>query len=132
MVKVLVVCTGNTCRSPMLWALLKDALVQAGIEAEVESAGLAAMLGQPAAVHAAEEMQARGLSLDEHRVRHVDDVDLSSYDRIYCMSASHAAQLPGASVVGVGDPFGESRDVYTATADQLATVAQDIAHELAS
>ena len=45
--RVLVVCTGNLCRSPLAAALLARDLDRAGIVATIESAGLAAPMGRP-------------------------------------------------------------------------------------
>ena len=84
------------------------------------------------------ESRRRGLTLDDHRATHIDDVDLKSYDRIYCMSQSHAAQLRSRGVDvyivggGIVDPFGKSEAVYARTADQLAKEAQAIASDIAT
>ncbi|MFL5359908.1 MAG: low molecular weight phosphotyrosine protein phosphatase, partial [Myxococcales bacterium] len=67
--RVLMVCTGNICRSPMAQVLLADALKKRGIDVAVESAGLGALVGHPADPIAVKLMQARGLDLSGHRGR---------------------------------------------------------------
>ena len=62
---VIMVCSGNTCRSPMAEALLRRMLP--GVD--VSSAGLYAMNGMPASDGAQREMARRGLSLANHRSR---------------------------------------------------------------
>lgn len=51
MIRILFVCTGNTCRSPMAEGLFRSMAKQSGLEAEVRSAGVAAMDGAPVSRH---------------------------------------------------------------------------------
>ncbi|MDX9839346.1 MAG: low molecular weight phosphotyrosine protein phosphatase, partial [Azoarcus sp.] len=46
--KILTVCTGNICRSPLAEFLLRERLGAAGKKAEVRSAGIGALIGHPA------------------------------------------------------------------------------------
>ena len=133
MARLLVVCTGNTCRSPMLLALLKAR----GIA--VDSAGTAAVAGDPASDGARAAMFRRGLSLDDHRSTPVLERDLGSYDQVWAMTPRHAAALrqlgvPAAilSVVnaeagGVPDPYGGDDRAYEACAQVLEQAADLIA-----
>ena len=61
------VCTGNTCRSPMAQALFTQMAQDSGITFTTDSAGLAAMPGQPAAEYAIEACKALGADLSAHR-----------------------------------------------------------------
>lgn len=137
--KVLCVCTGNTCRSPMLMALLRGAVRDRPASAwTIESAGTAAGDGEPASTYAQTCMELRGLDLSNHRSRPVAELDLATYDRVLCMTSSHAAALrslgipPGklevvnASRGGVPDPFGGSIEDYEACAQVLTACAQDL------
>ena len=65
--RVMLLCTGNICRSPMAAAVLKEGLKQAGAHVEVESAGIAALGGYPADALAIKLMDERGLDIRAHR-----------------------------------------------------------------
>lgn len=64
MVRVLFVCTGNTCRSPMAEALLRAKAKERGVPVEVRSAGVAAVGGVPVSAHAAEVLRERQVPHD--------------------------------------------------------------------
>ncbi|MBA3686345.1 MAG: hypothetical protein H0W72_14055 [Planctomycetes bacterium] len=129
---LLCVCSGNTCRSPMLSVLLRHHLLSRGMpEVRVESAGAMAAEGNPASDHARTAMTARGLSLDSHRSRPIDELELGLYDRFLCMTTAHAAFLRqygipderlcvvNADAGGVPDPYGGDQERYDRCAETL-------------
>ncbi len=67
--RILVVCTGNICRSPIAELLLRDTLIKSGKNPDVRSAGVAALVDHPAEETAVGLMQARGLDLTPHRAQ---------------------------------------------------------------
>lgn len=92
--RVLLVCSGNTCRSPMAMVLLRKLWEEAnpGWELEVDSAGTGALTGMPATPHAVTAMQRRGLDLSGHRSRSVHDLGedgLKGYDLVLTMTRAH-------------------------------------------
>lgn len=132
---IALVCTGNTCRSPMAEVLLRERLRQkTGREDAVlvVSAGVAAMPGCGAALQAVEVMGQRGLDLTGHASRPLDDRLIELSDLILTMTAQHrdaiVARWPHAAERvktllrdgrDVSDPVGAPVEVYTACADQI-------------
>lgn len=84
---VLMICTGNICRSPMAQALLVRRLSSRNLATKVESAGLHALVGHPADPLALDLMRERGLDLSKHRARQVSKDLLRASDLILTMEA---------------------------------------------
>jgi protein-tyrosine-phosphatase len=61
--RILIVCTGNTCRSPMAEAMLKDLAARSGKPLEIRSAGVSTPSGLPISPHAAATLRKRNLVL---------------------------------------------------------------------
>ncbi|MBB6638057.1 low molecular weight protein arginine phosphatase [Cohnella thailandensis] len=61
MTRVLIVCTGNTCRSPMAEAMLRSLTEERGLDVEVRSAGVSTVDGLPVSPNAAETLRKRGV-----------------------------------------------------------------------
>lgn len=81
---LLVVCTANIARSPLAEAMLAAELVPHGVR--LASAGVRARLGDPAAEESRRLAAERGLDLDGHRSRPVDDPLVSGADLVVTMS----------------------------------------------
>ncbi len=81
--RLLVVCTGNICRSPVAAALLR-----ARISQTVESAGLSALVGQGVEPTAAKLAQADGVDVSQHKARQISVQMIREADLILVMSES--------------------------------------------
>ena len=96
MVKILFVCHGNICRSPMGEYVLKDLVAKAGRSGEFEIASVAVSreeIGNPVYPPARRELQKHGIRCDGHAARQITRRDLEYYDAIYYMDASNARYL---------------------------------------
>lgn len=120
--KVLIVCTGNSCRSPMAEGWLRDELERRGLSEEIEisSCGVGTRDGMPATPEAVFVMKNREVDISEHRSRQCTREDILSADVILAMSQQHAlfitSMMPSArekiKVLNVMDPIGMSLPVY--------------------
>ena len=94
--KVLFVCHGNICRSPMAEYVLKDLVSRAGVGEKFEIASVAVSreeLGNPIYPPAQRELRKHGIPFDHRRARQITDSDLAYYDHIYYMDTSNARYL---------------------------------------
>ncbi len=96
MIKILFVCHGNICRSPMGEFILKDLVKKAGreYEFEIDSAAVSREeIGNDVYPPARRELQKHGVPCGGHRARQVTMADYQKFDRIYYMDASNARYL---------------------------------------
>ncbi len=87
--RVLVICVGNICRSPMAEGLLREALS----DRKLSSAGLGALVGHPADPIAIELMQARGVDIGGHRARQLQGTMMAESDLVLVMELNQQRHL---------------------------------------
>ncbi len=134
--RILILCSGNTCRSPMAEYLLRQKFTDAGLDdVVVTSAGTGAREGSPPSEGAYLVSLERGLDLTNHRSRLVSPELLAAADLVLCMSQHHVTHAqamgthPAISLLGafadpdspaeVSDPFGKDLETYRNTLAQL-------------
>ena len=92
MTKILFVCTGNTCRSPIAEALLKEYIRKEGLDWQVQSAGVAAYDGEPISPYAQAALQEKEISLP-FTSQQVNKDLLAWADWIITMTQGHKQML---------------------------------------
>jgi protein-tyrosine phosphatase len=150
--RIVFVCTGNTCRSPMAEVLFKKRLADrlactAGELPErgfvVHSAGLAAMMGEAAAPEAADVVQAYGADLSAHVSRPVTADLIDGADLVLAMTQGHVRLLsayfpelgPRIKLLAtdgteIADPLGSDRCFYQECAQQIWANLEGLTAEL--
>ncbi len=93
--KVLFVCTGNTCRSPMAEGLLRRLAADRKLKLELRSAGVAAMPGAPMSRHTEAILRREGAELPGGGARPIDGSAVEWADLILTMTVSHKRALLG-------------------------------------
>jgi protein-tyrosine-phosphatase len=136
-VKVLFVCTGNTCRSPLAEAAARKLAAEKGLkDVTFASAGIGALGGAAASEGAMLVALERGLDLSSHRAQPLTPDLVRESDLILGMSAHHVASAialggeeksflldeyasNGKTSASVADPFGQHLSVYREAADDI-------------
>ncbi|QPK81452.1 low molecular weight phosphotyrosine protein phosphatase [Schaalia sp. ZJ405] len=95
MTSILMVCTGNICRSTMAHEVLEEALEAEGIDGiTVDSAGVSnEEEGNPVDYRAARVLRDAGYRIPSHRARQVHAKELAQWDLILAMTSHHLSAL---------------------------------------
>ena len=126
--RILIVCVGNICRSPMAEALLRERMRDRGIT--VESAGLAPLTGKPVEPDAGAVLAAHGFAADGHCARKITPELVASADLVLAMDQRQLAAIHAIAPEARGrtfllghwigdtevpDPYGQPRAVFEDT-----------------
>lgn len=141
--KILFVCTGNTCRSAMAAAMLNDIAMKNDLNVLIDSAGVFAGIGEKATDEAIKAMAKRGIDLSGHRTKPLTDELINMADVILVMTSAHK-QLIESMAKGkvftlleyagdegdIPDPYGGDEEEYEETAQAIYDALVDIAEKL--
>ncbi|HEY7905603.1 MAG TPA: low molecular weight protein-tyrosine-phosphatase [Wenzhouxiangella sp.] len=102
--KILFVCLGNICRSPLAQGIFQHRLARVGFDSpaiELDSAGTAAYhIGKAPDPRARAVAKAAGFDVDEQRARQVSMGDFERFDEIYAMDRANHEALLGLAASG--------------------------------
>jgi protein-tyrosine-phosphatase len=135
--KILTLCTGNICRSPMAEGIIRT-FFEAGEFIDVSSAGTHAVDGNPATEFAILASREKKIDLAYHRARLLDSLLIKGNDMILCMEPAHAEWVlaidsssyekvynladfsgTGGSLRKIADPYGCSLREYRLCFDEI-------------
>lgn len=137
MKRILFICTANICRSPMAGGIFDALAEDMRLECRSESAGVAALVGEPAAPHAVRAVDEMGIDIRGHRARQVDEDMVRDADLVLAMTPTHRETLirnfasfrerihtlpeyvAGDKGAGIADPYGQSPGAYRASAREM-------------
>jgi len=131
--RILVVCVGNICRSPMAEALLR---AQAPADVHISSAGIGALVGEAADPAAQALMAGRGIDITGHRARQLTPDMAGDADLILVMEQGHLQAVHAVAPASCGkvqrlgkwddmdipDPYRKSPEYFARVLDSIELV----------
>jgi protein-tyrosine-phosphatase len=148
---ILIVCTGNICRSPMAEALLKHALAgqpEPLRSLKVLSAGVAARTGEPVSENTITALRKVGIKIDGQTARPLTQELLDGALAVFGMTESHRSIIrnrarpapahlhlfrefmPGSADKEISDPYGGPLKVYEAVRDEMVEAIPSLIEHL--
>lgn len=141
--KVLFICTGNTCRSPMAEGILKKIAREKGLDIEAASSGIFADRGSSAALNAIDSLADIGIDIRKHASQGVTEDIIDKSDLILTMTASHKDILVSnypdkkykifmlneyafGKEKDIQDPFGGNKAIYDMARDEIIYAIEKI------
>lgn len=134
--KIVFVCTGNTCRSPMAEALLRDKIKKNKIKWwDVSSCGINAEVGGTISPNSFAALAEVGINVNNFAPKQLTQKIISASTLVVCMTASQKLMLEACGNVtcikdfcgyDIPDPYGRDLQAYRITRDALSSACDNI------
>lgn len=137
MKKIVFVCTGNTCRSPMAEIIMKNKIKDAGLsDIRVTSAGVAAVKGNKMSRNSFLALKNMGYKPYGFKSKPITDKLIAGADLVICMTSTHKLYMKGyenvytmnelAMLGEIPDPYGGNLELYEKTAYAISASCEII------
>ena len=150
--KIMFVCTGNTCRSAMAYGLAKKIIKEKNLNIQVYSAGTFAMTGEHASYNSVAIMKEYDVDIALHKATNIEESNIQNMDLILCATKNHKSELisrynnlkekiytmkeyveldNNQTDMDIKDPWGYDSYVYERCAEEINEVIDSIIDRLA-
>lgn len=140
MKKIVYICTGNVCRSPMAEHYMQQRIISLKKEENylIDSCGIYANTGESATSNAIMAIKEYGVNMENHRAKSIYDVNILEYDLVITLTSSHKENLlalfpsikgkvftlkeyadPDIKYKDIDDPWGYGLTVYKSCAKEI-------------
>lgn len=134
MKKILFVCTGNTCRSPMAEGILNKLAGERNLDVFAKSAGISAAEGSPASVNSVKVCEEIGVDISRHRSTQLTNQMFYEADEVVPMTKTHQIIIQDAfknrekilPALDVPDPFGGDLEEYRLCRDRIKEKIEEL------